>query len=896
MAHRDEPTSAFADCGIFDSEGRGVMDFAVFHPFWYSLHDASAATSCIDLLAADDTFDLHQHDHTWNCIVAALCMHRHDMAQESTHFSEHITTQTPFHPAGPRTMHRGVHIWPTMHIGAQQAASVSRPGAKRGTPQHSKSDEVEIVPRTLKFLTYNARSLNGTAPEGDVEMPSYGLNHTGLLLKFVKDLAERHIDIAAVQETRLKLTDPETNIAGYHIITQPAAEGRGSHGGLMIAVRESHDVRIVSHRFHGKRVLAVVCRIGHKTLLLASMHAPMRKAPQVDHDDFRQHVRTMLECRNSSHEILIGCDLNGRVGSYDDVFEGIGSYTSPCPHEGKHIRPLVHCLNRQGLCFLNTLMPPVGTDHTTWQHPRSAPDAPRLFQIDFILASRTLRHTCSMTSPMAWGELDAMHEADHRPITSHFTISGMYKKKQSAKIRSCLTPAHEELFRRTLRERLLQHAPDRQLTPAQRIQYIQELAMEVMYETRPTARTPKKAWITDTTWRAMMTVSTVRRIIARWRHRRIDTAAMILAIKIEAGVDEHLEHLADTSTERLINEALRAHLKSQVKKLRYALRWDKKRYFEDRCTEAAEHFSARKSKEAFAAVKRLVLKSSRRDGAALKIGDDIVHDPEIVADAWLQHWQQHFSASANDQHHFTEIEIPSADHEEQAALHCLSFTLPEVRNNFKAMAKHRASPDLLHFRYWDSIIDHVQDDLLLHFNDIARAGRCPKAFKGAEIVPIRKKNKCQEMTTSYRPIMLMLSTAKLFSRLCMQKLAQALARTDAMPRTQHAMGPAAGVELPHLAMTQCMALAASLKHSVAIVYLDIRSAFDAVLRQLLVPLDDEHGSAATSLHTATNRPLDDCARMVEYVRSQPMSLIANDLPAGLVKLLQPSGLDYGYMV
>eukprot|EP00971_Amphidinium_carterae_P332712 6467003-Amphidinium_carterae.1 len=166
------------------------------------------------------------------------------------------------------------------------------------------------------------------------------------------------------------------------------------------------------------------------------MHAPMRIAPQTDHDDFRQHARDMLESRHSTHEILLGCDLNGRVGSFDDIFEGIGPHTSPCPHGGCRIRPLVHLLHKHGLCFLNTILPPLGTDHLTWRHPQSTRDAPKYYQIDFVLASSTLRHSCSVTTPMAWGELDAMHEADHRPLVSHFTISGAQKQKNNRRLRS----------------------------------------------------------------------------------------------------------------------------------------------------------------------------------------------------------------------------------------------------------------------------------------------------------------------------------------------------------------------------------------------------------------------------------------------------------------------------
>eukprot|EP00971_Amphidinium_carterae_P185253 3678620-Amphidinium_carterae.1 len=79
-----------------------------------------------------------------------------------------------------------------------------------------------------------------------------------------------------------------------------------------------------------------------------------------------------------------------------------------------------------------------------------------------------------------------------------------------------------------------------------------------------------------------------------------------------------------------------------------------------------------------------------------------------------------------------------------------------------------------------------------HFNLIALSGKCPGSFKGSEVVPVRKRGKPAERIESYRPIMLMASSAKLFSRLCMMKLSQALAASGSFPKSQHALGPAAG--------------------------------------------------------------------------------------------------------
>eukprot|EP00971_Amphidinium_carterae_P219727 4362513-Amphidinium_carterae.1 len=201
------------------------------------------------------------------------------------------------------------------------------------------------------------------------------------------------------------------------------------------------------------------------------------------------------------------------------------------------------------------------------------------------------------------------------------------------------------------------------------------------------------------------------------------------------------------------------------------------------------------------------------------------------------------------------------------------------------MHKHRASPDALHFSHWSHIFPHIKKDLGILFTQIVASGRCPIAFKGAEVVPIRKRGKPADKTSSYRPVMLMLSSAKLFSRLCMQKLAKCLAAQCSLPKSQHALGTAAGVEIPHVIMAQCSAWAAQAKASMAVIYLDVKAAFDAVLRQLLVPgLDHEH-VAAQQLHEITRQPVEECARVIQYVRQCPMALTENSLPRELVHVI-----------
>eukprot|EP00971_Amphidinium_carterae_P224734 4458341-Amphidinium_carterae.1 len=69
-------------------------------------------------------------------------------------------------------------------------------------------------------------------------------------------------------------------------------------------------------------------------------------------------------------------------------------------------------------------------------------------------------------------------------------------------------------------------------------------------------------------------------------------------------------------------------LKRRVKQVRYELRADKRAYVDRQCAEAASHLTERRSREAFATIKRLISKPGLHNGTMLRIGDEVVHDKQ----------------------------------------------------------------------------------------------------------------------------------------------------------------------------------------------------------------------------------------------------------------------------
>eukprot|EP00971_Amphidinium_carterae_P121701 2410217-Amphidinium_carterae.1 len=561
----------------------------------------------------------------------------------------------------------------------------------------SKCNDGDTV-RSLKFLSFNTRSLSGTEEETKDSNPSYGLNHPGLLVKLLDELSERQVDIAAIQESRLRMDQERIESRGYTVIMSPAQEGRGSHGGLIVALKAGGDVKVVSHRSFGSRVLAVDCSIGRHHIKVVSMHGPVRKSPASIHEEFADQVQMLMESRKSHQSVLVGADLNCKLGSLETPLNIIGEHTSPCPHQAKQAHRLIHSLHRHQMFFLNTLLDPVQTDHVTWKHPRSTLASPRYFQIDFVMASEALYKCCAVAPPLPWGSMDSLLEADHRPIEARFVIQSGRTAKTRRPLKACLNKEHESRFRTLLRRRLNERSAPINSSAAERIQDVLRLASETLQDTRPSHATPRKDWISGPTWTEMRQMARIRKSIASWRQSKRSGLALILSIKLEVGDDDALHGINDYDSEAQLNGALRQFMKQKVKKIRYALRHDKKRFVDQKCKEAAEHMTESRAKEAFDAIKKLVAKPDVGGGSMLRIGKEVVHDKQIVGKASWQHWKNHFDAIETTTAGFENVEVPITRQIANELSHQPPFfQLEEIDHAFKKMHKFRASPDLLHF-------------------------------------------------------------------------------------------------------------------------------------------------------------------------------------------------------
>eukprot|EP00971_Amphidinium_carterae_P010925 215655-Amphidinium_carterae.1 len=89
-----------------------------------------------------------------------------------------------------------------------------------------------------------------------------------------------------------------------------------------------------------------------------------------------------------------------------------------------------------------------------------------------------------------------------------------------------------------------------------------------------------------------------------------------------------------------------ATVKSLQATLKKSLRACRRQWFSDLCSTVDGHREANRSRLLHQTVKQICSKRRHKGSRLMDSTGSIVSDRQKVADAWLQHWKEHFSASA----------------------------------------------------------------------------------------------------------------------------------------------------------------------------------------------------------------------------------------------------------
>eukprot|EP00971_Amphidinium_carterae_P180966 3590313-Amphidinium_carterae.1 len=199
------------------------------------------------------------------------------------------------------------------------------------------------------------------------------------------------------------------------------------------------------------------------------------------------------------------------------------------------------------------------------------------------------------------------------------------------------------------------------------------------------------------------------------------------------------------------------------------------------------------------------------------------------------------------------------------------------------MHPRKAAPDLVPAETWKFVSHLVAEPLAHLFTDFCRRRCVPLAYAGSKVVAVYKRKGCPHSAASFRPISLMKVEAKLFSRLILEQLAKTLSHHAG----QFGSGLNAGTGLPQLVVRQLAAIAHDRNLAHATLFVDIKAAFDRVLRPLLWGCGASDQDGTGLLQEGYNAP--QCDLIARFLVEHPSILSLCGVPASILSVLRSWG-------
>eukprot|EP00971_Amphidinium_carterae_P077267 1525958-Amphidinium_carterae.6 len=426
------------------------------------------------------------------------------------------------------------------------------------------------------------------------------------------------------------------------------------------------------------------------------------------------------------------------------------------------------------------------------------------------------------------------------------------------------------------------------LHPALQLHQVELLAQQAMQSTAPArVRPPTKSWLRLPTLRLLYDLTTLRKAKTKFHKDHNSTPPLIT---------KHNKHLPfstiyATSNRQHITHEYRAAISIRVKQARKLIKIDKAHWIDEVCTNVDKLLQSNKTGLAFQQIRRLNKnRSAHRTSHLLDSNGVAQHDPQILANMWLTHWTQHFQAHGNTglHHHFP---LPDCDHTTSHSTdqHTspstidLQASVDHIDKLLQRLASGKAITNVISTDVFK--VGHAQFAPFVTrlINTIVATGFLPHSLLGSVVVPVPKKSGHVALPTNFRPIQLQ----RLERKLCGQYLLSRLRHHMQVTCTQHCVGVKAGVDNALFTFTQATSLTYDKKFSSCIYFVDIGSAYDSIIHELVFADGD----------TTIKRKFDDMVTSFDfdhqvfrsasdYIQRHPDSLINSTIPTPLRTVLK----------
>eukprot|EP00971_Amphidinium_carterae_P304922 6059501-Amphidinium_carterae.6 len=535
---------------------------------------------------------------------------------------------------------------------------------------------------------------------------------------------------------------------------------------------------------------------------------------------------------------------------------------------------------------------------STWRSPGHSKH-PLPHQIDYIITNTPATNCTASSAPLDWSTFSSLCNADHRPVqlTLSITSTTTPNKRPPPLHKRFIDEAHITDYKRALQAMLKQHTASpstSRLSPEEHWRQTELIALHCLQITAPKhVPVPKKCWLQSNTLQHMFHITQLRKIKSGFlNHHPLHFENLATHFTLPQAT----LHTLSSSTDILgtINTLIR----DQTKLVRKLIRQDKRAWFDNMCEEINTHLQHNRTFEAHLQIKRLQKNRTHFTSKLQTTSNRITHDPEEKATLWLHHWAQHFDARishlqpyiAPQSTTFTTTTTSTTPHTtspiETIDTQTTQFTVTEVTAHLKKLKSGKAVPNLLSTAGHKEGRDSLAPVLTSYINSIVTTSRLPSTLHGSTVVPVPKRNLNHLQMCNHRPIQLQAVSRKVLGQLILTIIKS---KIDP-PTTQRCVGKCAGTDGALFVMEQVLGAAIDTKDSAALLFVDIKAAYDSVLHHLIFPPQHHHGEPPPRDHfhqylssISTNH--NSAPAAATYIQQHPTALIDGTLPANLAGLL-----------
>eukprot|EP00971_Amphidinium_carterae_P331803 6465591-Amphidinium_carterae.2 len=688
------------------------------------------------------------------------------------------------------------------HLGApihrrNTVASPSRPVPvdpfDHRTPLLQEAADADSV-QSLSIVTWNVVTLAGEKVDDLVHGDKgVGLNSSGKMKFLAQKFAVKQYDVVALQETRIPVT-AQSKVADYDVVSLASRSG---DGGLHLWLHRRLRPKVLWHKGFGQRVMAVAVQFHTADWIFIVVHAPHDVSAANAHTIFRQNLHEALVSVRPRQRLVVLGDFNLRVKDVDSRVAGPYALSDPVPGSGARTAALAQLLAAHKLLLVNTWISTLDQCAHTWRHPKGA-----LAQIDYIAVQQKDYHlcmTCGVT-PSACFAMD--HPSDHDLVILRMRLCGS----------SSSSPQGDG--------KPLKFVND------------QHWVVKAMHDTKPkrTAR-PKKDWLSNSTWRGMQYMADLRKYYSL-RHTSLNRFLLRVCFlawrtkPIHYQIGGWFQHFVVYRAVVKLSQLLALHkCKKQVRKWQ---KIDRNEWLAQQCELLNGRWTTDK-KGFYSLLRNFRPRDPKTSPPHVLADGTIAATPELHAEAQKDYWCQKLNGvpvSTVKSLMSEQVAVPPPSDEALAEARLL-VAEDKVLSLVKHLNPRKSAPDSLSPAVYKELAPWVTSPLREHLVEVMATGVSPDSWKGSQLVAIPKKTTGEKL--ALRPISLLLTPAKLFGRIILDRISSLMI----LPQHQLGVGQNTGIDFAHVALNEMLCFAKHHSVGSGVLFVDMVGAFDSIQRELV---------------------------------------------------------------